>query len=111
MEFNETIQCDEVSDKGFTGPMWSELREHFSHDAIDMEATAAANEDTRVYTLLSEHLVMIAEVDGTGKLLSAAGFNAKVEQVEMDTVKITKNGEVVFLELSDNVQWIKEREV
>lgn len=111
MEFNETIQCDEVSDKGFTGPMWSALREHLSHDAIDMQETAAANEEARTFTILSEHLVMSATVDANGKLLAAQGFNAKVEQVEMNMVKVTKGDNVMFLELGEDIQWIKEREV
>lgn len=100
MEFNETIQCDEVSEMSA------------AYEAIqgmyEEEAPAA---EARTYTLLSEHLVMIATVDASGKLLAAQGFNAKVEQVEMNMVKVTKGTNVMFLELGEDIQWIKEREV
>jgi hypothetical protein len=110
MEFNEQIQCDELSGNGFGGPMWTELGEYFAKGKIDMEETAAANEDEHTFTILSDNIVMIATVRG-GKLLAATGFNAKVEQVEMNMVKITKNKQTLFLELGEDVQWLQEREV
>lgn len=45
-----------------------------------------------------------------GKLYSAAGFNAKVEQVEMNHVKITKNGQEFFFELNNQTKWLEDRE-
>jgi hypothetical protein len=113
MEFNEQIQCDE-QDYGWLEEMRKGLPTFEVHGTltghIDMEETAAANEDTHTFTILSENIVMIATVQG-GKLLGATGFNAKVEQVEMNTVKITKNKQTVFLELGEDVQWLQEREV
>lgn len=60
-------------------------------------------------TLLTEGMVLTGSYSG-GQLLGASGKIAKVEQIEMDTVKITSNGKVEYLELGPNVRWMEEED-
>lgn len=43
-----------------------------------------------------------------GELIRTLGTTVKAEQVEMNHVKIEKNGHVEFLELSNEVRWLEE---
>lgn len=59
------------------------------------------------YTFLTEGLMMVAKYE-EGVLVKSHGVTAKVEQVEMNHVKVTKGDKEEFLQLSDKVRWLPE---
>lgn len=59
------------------------------------------------YTFLTDGLIMSATFDN-GELVGIGGTTAKVEQIELDHVKITKGDKEEFVRLGDRVRWLPE---
>lgn len=61
------------------------------------------------YTFLAEGIVMVAQFEN-GELISSKGVIAKVEQIELDHVRITREGVEEYVKLGDRVRWLPEGE-
>lgn len=64
---------------------------------------------TKYKVLLTENKVIFGMLVDD-KLVSASGYVAKVEQIEMNCVQITKGDHVMYAELNDDVRWLPENE-
>lgn len=61
----------------------------------------------RGFICVNERVFIGAVFDENDKLIQATGFNVKAELIELNHVKITKNGHTAFLELAHDVVWLE----
>lgn len=102
-DFTQKLQVEDLFDKD---------------DVLFMNAIGARGDQYGVNLNGEElHLVLtpttIMEVKMVnGKMAGMVGRSAKVEQLELDTVRITfPNGRERYQELGDGVYWLPEKEV
>lgn len=88
-----------------------DLVEQIQCEEVNQEVVQVSFEEVMYVT---PRTVMIATTfnsdGGPTEIFVAEGFNAKVEQVEMNHIKVTKNGQEFFFELGPQVRWLEERE-
>ena len=83
----EHISCEEF----YNGPNMEEIRAEILKNRT---------------VFISSNMMIFADVKD-GQLRGAIGYRVKAESVEMNNVKVERNGEVEFFELGDKIRWME----